>query len=157
MKVYLAGPITGCSYKGAVDWREAIAEELLALGLRCASPMRGKDYLARKRNIKAMYEREEFPLSTREGIFGRDTFDVANCEILLANLVGADRVSLGTVMEIQRGFDYDRYVLVVMEKGNVHDHPFVHQAASLVVSSLEEAVHTLAVLSEPYVPIREEA
>jgi hypothetical protein len=93
---------------------------------------------------------EQFPMSGEQGIFGRDTFDVRHCEVILANLAGATKVSIGTVMEVQRGYDLDRFVVVVMEPGNVHDHPFVRRSASLIVTNLEDAFTSIAAMGAPY-------
>lgn len=163
------------TYKGATEWREGFAADLKEIGHVGVSPMRGKDYLRdlyrNKRLTKGtatgyfQYEGrssiaeeealalayEEFPMSGEQGIFGRDTFDVRHCDVILANLAGAKTVSIGTVMEIQRGYDLDRYVCVVMEPGNVHDHPFVKRAASIMVPTLEQAFDVLAAMGAPYV------
>lgn len=150
MKIYLAGPIRGLSYHRATAWREEIRLALEDLGHRVADPMRGKEFLSEERVIRDAYE--DNPLSSTEGIYGRDTFDITQCDVLLANLLHTDnRVSLGTVMEIQLGRDLGKYVLVILEKGNIHDHPFVRRAASLIVHDLEAAIHVLAVLGGPYI------
>jgi hypothetical protein len=169
MRVYLAGAITGLTYNACTDWREQVTRELAQLGHIGVSPMRGKDYLrelygdgvlakhpitgfanaiATEEALQTAWE--QFPMSGEQGIFGRDTFDVRHCEVLLAVLVGLDRVSIGTCMEIQRGYDLDRYVLVVMEPGSLHDHPFVRRAASIIVPTLEQAMQVIAAMGQPY-------
>ncbi len=148
MMIYLAGPIRGLSYRGATDWRNEIADTLFAMGHLPVDPMRGKDFLRRKMVITGAYE--DHPLASAKGIYGRDLFDVDSCDILFANLLGTKEVSIGTVMEIQRGHDRGRYVLVIMEEGNIHDHPFVQEAASLVVGSLEDALRVVEKLGRPY-------
>lgn len=89
-------------------------------------------------------------MSSTKGLFGRDIFDVRQCDVLLANFEGASKLSIGTCMEIQRGFDLGKYVLTVLEPGSLHDHPFIHGASSLVVDSLETAIDVLAVLGDGY-------
>lgn len=154
MNVYLAGPIRGLTYEGATNWREDTTTWLRYKGFVPVSPMRGKDYLRGRGPLlgdtgSGAYE--EFPMSSQRGIWGRDMFDVAQCDVLLANLAGATELSIGTVMEIQRAHDLGKYVLVVLESGSLHDHPFVREAASLVVDSLPEALEILEVLGGPYV------
>jgi hypothetical protein len=148
LKLYLVGPIRGLSYKGATDWRTRWTEALMEMGYHIASPMRGKEILKGEKRIKESYE--DLPMSSSKGIYGRDCFDVSQCEVLVANLLHAKEASIGSVMEIQRGRDLAKYVLVVMEKGSVHDHPFVREAASLVVHSEEEAFEVLRHLIAPY-------
>lgn len=148
MRVYLAGPISGKSYDAATDWRNGVAEDLRSMGHVCSSPMRGKEYLSKEHVLRREYSK--FPMSTAQGIYRRDTFDVDHCDVLLAYLLEAEEVSIGTVMEIQRGYDKGKYVLVVMKPGSIHDHAFVKMAASLVVGSLSEALEVIHVLGLPY-------
>ena len=44
-RVYLAGPIRGCSYDNATDWREYAIKELAKDGIIGVSPMRAKEFL----------------------------------------------------------------------------------------------------------------
>lgn len=142
MRVYLAGPITGLSYKEVVGWRKKAYHKIEEWGHVALSPMRGKEYLKDEQEINAMYE-DDKPMSTTQGIYGRDSFDVQHCDVLFVNLIGTERVSIGTVMEIQMGRDYGKYVLLVMEKGNIHEHPFVLEASSIRVESIEEGLRVL--------------
>jgi len=110
--------------------------------------MRGKEHLASKGKILSAYE--DFPMSSSKGIYGRDCFDTRECEVVVARLLEAKEASIGTCMEIQRAHDYGRYVLTIMEKKNLHRHPFVEQASALVVETDEEALEVLEVLGEGY-------
>lgn len=154
MRVYLAGPIRGLSYKDCTDWREYYAEKVREMGHVPLSPMRGKEFLSRVRKIKGEYP--DHPMSSGRGIYGRDCFDVRHCEVTLARLLDAEEASIGTCMEIQRAHDHGRYALVVMEKNNVHRHPFIEQAASLVVETDEEALEVLEILGEGYLYTQDE-
>ena len=54
--VYLAGPITSCSYGEATDWRESLKQEIESETngkVKCLSPMRGKHYLQSCQDINA--------------------------------------------------------------------------------------------------------
>lgn len=172
MRVYLAGPITGLTYAGATDWRVGFTKDLRALGHVGVSPMRGKEYLRdvykdeilSKGTATGYYQGsaaeaedalqkayEQFPMSGEQGIYGRDTFDVKHCECTLANLAGAALPSFGTVMELQRAYDHDRYALLVLKDGDLHDHPFVRRAASIIVPDLKTALQVIAAMGAPYV------
>ena len=150
MKIYLAGPIRGLTHAEATDWRTATAERLKDIGYTCFSPMRGKDYL---KNIGPLLgDRgsgafEEYPMSSTQGIFRRDVFDCDRADVILANFEGASNLSIGTCMEIMRGHAKGKYVLTVLADGSTHDHPFIRQASSLVVPTLEYAMEVLAVLA----------
>ncbi len=143
-KVYLAGPITGCDYGGATDWRQYVTERLqnYACGI---SPMRGKGYLRKEQNIASSYNT---PLSCPKGITTRDRWDVQRCDALLANLLAAKRVSIGTVMEIAWA-DISRHpIILVMEDGNIHESAMLHEVAGFIVPTLDEAIAILRALFE---------
>lgn len=143
--VYLAGPITGLTYCGAADWREAIRADLQAAGIKAFSPMRAKQYLASLAG-PISGTGEEYAhlgaLSLPRGVMTRDRFDATRCDVLLVNLLGAKQVSIGSVMEIAMA-DIVRtpIVCVIEEKGNVHEHMMLNEAIGFRVSSLSEAVH----------------
>lgn len=149
-RCYLAGPIKGCSYDGATDWRDK-ACSLLSSGrsdrrIQGMSPMRGKSYLkghaavGQDELLKDSYE--QYPLSTNAAILCRDHRDCTTCDAIIVNLLGAKRVSIGTVMEIAWGMHARVPVIVIIEKdgSNVHEHGLMLQACNFRVSTLEEAV-----------------
>ncbi len=145
--VYLAGPITGRSYQGCVDWRKAVAEQLWLSGIETLSPMRGKSDLEHEKDIADHYETL---LSTGKAITTRDRFDVGRADMVLANLDSADRVSIGTVMEIAWA-DLARVpVVVVMAEGNPHWHAMIREVAGWIAPTLDEAIRIvqLVLLSE---------
>ena len=149
LSAYLVGPIKGLTYGESTDWRQFAIDQLDGV-YRCYSPMRGKDYLKDKGPLLGTGGTgafEEYPMSSTKGIFRRDTWDVRRADVLLCNLLGATAISVGSVMEIQRGYDFDKYVLTVMEPGNIHFHPFVAEASSLIVPTLEYALDVMKVLA----------
>jgi nucleoside 2-deoxyribosyltransferase len=135
--VYLAGPITGLAYEAATDWRENVITSLPE-HIKGLSPMRGKQYLGNEAYIKDSYS--EHVMSTTKAIVTRDRFDATRCDVLLVNLVGATKVSIGTVMEIAWADAARIPIVVAMEKGNVHEHGMLVQVSGYVVETLEEAV-----------------
>jgi hypothetical protein len=138
MKVYLAGSITGKTYIEATAWREMAARRLSDAGFKSISPMRGKSFLERETNIKDAYEGTN--TADKHAIFTRDKFDSTRSEILLLNLLGADAVSIGSVMELAWAHLSNCFCVVVMGMGNPHVHAFVKEAASVVFDNLDEAV-----------------
>lgn len=134
---YLAGPITGLSFDDCTDWREKIIS-LLPKEVVGMSPLRGKHYLADCKVIEAAYE--NIALSSSRGITTRDYNDCKRCDILIVNLLGATKVSIGTVMEIAWARSFQTPVILIMEKeGNVHDHPMINECVGFRVTTLEEA------------------
>lgn len=137
--VYLAGPITGLSYNGCTDWREYADSKLKEWGFFGISPLRGKNYLSLEKNILDQYEK--IVLSTQKGITTRDRFDVNSCDVMLANLLGAQKVSVGTMIEYGWADAVRKPIITVIEKeGNIHDHSMLREITGYRVESLEEGL-----------------
>lgn len=139
--IYLAGPISGLTYDGAVDWRNTVKETLddASKGqIQCLSPMRHKDYLLNESKIKDDYEQI---LSSQRGITARDRFDSTRCDLLFVNFLGAKKVSIGTVLEIAWA-DSQRIpiVLVMEDENNPHEHSMVRELCPFRVNNLEEGI-----------------
>jgi hypothetical protein len=73
----------------------------------------------------------------------RDRFDATRCDVLLVNLLGAERVSIGTVMEIAWADLRRTPIVAVMEEGNVHEHGMVNEAIGFRVTTLDEALNII--------------
>jgi nucleoside 2-deoxyribosyltransferase len=146
--VYLAGPITGLTYDEAIDWRGGVEKVLRDYGVHPLSPLRGKDYLrplgvlddAGDMEKSAYAMNEDWPLSTPKGITVRDRNDVRTCDAVLVNLLGAERVSVGTVIEIAWADAYRVPSVIAMEKDNPHRHAMINEVAGLIVPDLDMAV-----------------
>lgn len=147
--IYLAGPITGKTFEGAVLWREEAAIKLRQAGFSVLSPMRGKDFilkrLAKDEVLAQTYP--DAPMPTQKGIVARDRFDVARADVVLFYLLDAAQVSIGTMIEIGWCDAFRKLVVVVMEPSNIHDHAFVREIAGYVVPTLDEAIVLLTALA----------
>jgi len=142
--VYLAGPITGLTFQGATDWRTHAAELLNSNKVECLSPLRGKEYL---KNAGALHAGTyDGVLTTGKAINRRDYFDCTRSTAVLVNLLGAERVSIGTAMEIAWCYQAEIPTVVIMEKNNLHNHVMLNECSTYVVETLEEAVHTMKLL-----------
>jgi nucleoside 2-deoxyribosyltransferase len=137
--VYLAGPISGCSYEGATNWREEAASVLFDEGIAAFSPMRHKEYLLGEHAIQDSYDQHY--LSTMRAIMTRDFRDATKCDMIITNVVGATKVSIGTVMEIAWGFQARVPVVLVSEgKENPHYHGMIREAIGWEVKTMQEAI-----------------
>jgi len=135
--LFLAGPLTGISYKQALAWRTEVARKLPS-DIVAFSALRKKDYLSDETVLNDSYA--AWPLSTPRGTITRDRNDVLRCDALFVNLLGAKQVSLGTMFELAWA-DLKRIpIIIVMEQGNVHDHAFVREVAGYVAQSVDEGV-----------------
>jgi hypothetical protein len=143
--VYLAGPISGQNLAGALDWRERARCYLLPHQIATLNPLRGKDYLnsiVKDGVYSTSYA--DHPMSTPHGITMRDRWDAVRCDLLLAYFPPLlTKVSIGTVMEVAWASQAGRYVLAVMEPGEVHDHGMLTDSCSLVLRDLDEALHLI--------------
>jgi len=140
--VYLAGTITGSSFTEATGWREDVTQILEASGIACFSPLRTKTYLLEETCIADSYE--EKVMSSQRGIYARDFYDCRSKDAVFVNLLGATKVSIGTVMEIAWATAYSKPIVLVMEKeGNLHDHAMIREACPFIVHSLEEGIHIM--------------
>lgn len=142
MTVYLAGPISGLRQAQALTWRVWAKTDLEATGrYHCIDPMRGHD--SRKAEEALRADGHNWPYGPK-AVFMRDRHDVRRSQVLLVNLLGASRVSLFTMMEMAWAYDQDAFILTVMEnEGNVHEHLAVREASSLIVPTLDDAIHYL--------------
>ena len=151
--LYLAGPITGISYEDArLGWREEFPK-LLQPHIECYSPMRGKDFLKKEMNIggspDAMNNMNN-AMASPSGILTRDFNDVLTCDAMVANFIGAQRVSIGTCVEFGFAYSLRKPVVMICEsKDNPHYHAFLTEIAGYVVSSMKEAAPLVNFLLTP--------
>jgi hypothetical protein len=147
--VYLAGAITGLSFRGATSWREYV-KKALEPSIKTWSPLRGKEYLAGIDNLSGTFEEygKLSCLSTSKGILTRDSFDATHCDVLFVNLLGTTEKSAGTIMEIAWSWLSRIPIVCAMEKAdNPHEHGMITEAIGYRVTSLDEAIHvTRAIL-----------
>lgn len=149
--VYLAGPITGLSFEGCTEWREAARERLAAHGIVGLSPMRAKDFLRDLGPIRSSYELPGKALSTDVGVTTRDRFDCQRADLVLFNFLGAERISIGTCIEVGWADAARRPMIVAMEpEGNPHDYPMIRACAGFRVESLDEALNLALAILLPY-------
>ncbi len=139
-KIYLAGPISGLTYEqSALGWREEIRGMLPSSEFELFSPMRAKDFLAVEGILQGSYE--ERPMSTTNGILGRDRNDVFTCDLMIANfLEDQGNMSLGTAMEFGWADAWRKPIIMIADEGNPHrKHPMLRGAAVYVVDNLRDA------------------
>ena len=137
-RVYLSGGIYGLTYDAATDWRHYAASQLAPI--ESLDPMRGKEYLKEMGFMPGTYDAVR--LSTSRGIMTRDRFDTMRSDALLVNLLGTERVSIGTSMEIAWADMLRIPVVACMEEDNIHQHPMILEAVGYVCPTLDEGIET---------------
>jgi nucleoside 2-deoxyribosyltransferase len=148
--VYLAGGIAGLAGKDATNWRLEACQRLYDCEVETLDPMRAKQALANQARISLNFHdyAGNGPFFTSRGIMTRDFNDVKRCDALLVNLLGLEKPSLGTIMELAWAYALQKPAVVAIEKtGNPHDnHPMIHEAMPFRVETLDEAIFSVAVI-----------
>ena len=144
--IYLAGPVTGLSFDRAASWRYDFVRYFRAISGRLdavfRNPLRGKEDVLN--GVDRMEDVYAHPLMTEHAIMESSYQDVINSDYVVANFLGAEKVSIGTVMEIGWAFDNRVPVILIMEKeGNVHDHSMIRMACAYRAESVMEAAKLL--------------
>ena len=123
--VYLAGPIAGCDYAGANDWRKYFSGLLAEAGpfvgvspLRC-EPLIGDRYAMQ-------YDDKRF--GTPEAIQAKNFEDVSRCHITVAYIPEAitkevGQPSLGTVAELSWAFALRKPRILISDVEKVIGNP----------------------------------
>lgn len=142
--IYLAGPISGLTYDGCTDWRDAVERTLSIDDFEVASPMRAKKFLNTGEILDAV--RYDNVLASAQGVMTRDSWDVHRCDAVFANLLGAEKVSIGTVMELAWAWKAGVPAIVVMEPENIHNHIMLQQSTPYYCETVDEGLELLYAL-----------
>jgi nucleoside 2-deoxyribosyltransferase len=128
MRVYLGGPINGCTDEEAHGWREGVKPGLADRGHTWCDPM-DRDYRGREM---------EPGIATKIVLY--DKADIATCDVLLMN---APKPSYGTAMEIHHGWLMGKRVVVVLPEGTTPSPWVVFHATEIHYGSVIAAAETL--------------
>jgi nucleoside 2-deoxyribosyltransferase len=141
--VYLSGPISGLDYNESVAWTNE-AKNILwdQYGIEGYRPLRGKHFLKDKGLIGVHGYKDA--IASQKGVYRRDKNDVKTSDAVLVNLLGAKRISIGTMFEMAWAEDNNVPVVLVMEdEGNCCEHMFPLEAAMYRVNNLEQAIELI--------------
>lgn len=125
MKVYLGGPINGCTDEEANGWREKVKPLLKARGFVCVDPM-ARDYRGR-----------EMEPGIAKLIVENDKKDIDGCEVLL---MSCPKPSVGTSMEILYGANHGKHVIAVLPDDEREPSPWIVYHADVFRGTEAEAV-----------------
>lgn len=120
-RVYLCGPINGCTDEEANDWRSAAKRSLRA---ECFDPM-VRDYRGR-----------ELEPGIADEIVNNDKADIKACDTIL---VYYEKPSVGTSMEVLFAHERGKWIIVVDRSGKPLS-PWLLYHSDVVVSTLAEAI-----------------
>jgi nucleoside 2-deoxyribosyltransferase len=138
--VYLSGPITGLSQSAARNWRQHVSNRL-APGLIAVDPMRDAVDETIVSDLRLDDAARLEHLRHGKEILDRNRADIARCDLVLANLLGADRASIGAIGEVFWADAFRKPVIVVREPhGNIHDHGMINAIAARTFDDLDTAI-----------------
>jgi len=130
MRIYLGGPINGCTDEEANGWRDEAKAVIEAAGHEWIDPM-SRDYRGR----------EMEPGIAQEIVKG-DLEDINACDVLLMN---CPKPSVGTSMEIFYGYQAGKRVIVVVPDDGRDPSPWlVVHSNEIVRGSAVQALEGLA-------------
>jgi nucleoside 2-deoxyribosyltransferase len=144
-RVYLCGPIAGLTTQECTEQRKDMADRLAHYGIEGWSPMRGKENIVAP-GTPISSNAYEGVMASATGIIGRDRNDVFTCDAVLADLRGAKKASIGSMVEFGWADAWRKPIVTIMEPGNVHDHVFVKQLSTYVTDAEDEAIRLLSML-----------
>lgn len=125
MKVYLGGPINGCTDEEAHGWRDAVRPLLEGLGYECVDPMT-RDYRGR-----------ELEPGIAAEIVELDKLDIDGCDVLLMN---SPKPSYGTAMEMLYGYDQGKRVIAIVPPDERVSPWVAYHASEVYEGSVADAV-----------------
>lgn len=128
MRVYLGGPINGCTDEEANGWRDELKPLLEELGHEWVDPM-SRDYRGR-----------EMEPGIAQLIVSGDIEDIELCDVLLMN---CPKPSVGTSMEVFYGHQIGKRVICVVPEGHTPSPWLVVHSDLIVEGSAKNALEEL--------------
>ncbi len=129
MLVYLAGPIDGVQRQEALDWREDVSQRLNQAGASTFSPAHA---------FSVVYFGGNSPSNkvTARTVTGINRYAINQSSVVLVYLP-KDRITIGTIREIEYAVSIGKPVVVLVERTDV---PFLSLYDTIQVSDWDEAV-----------------
>ena len=144
MKIYLVHPISGLSYEGVMGYYDPTVAALRAAGYEVLCPMHNKEYLKGETNLRPEGYADTLA-SNGHSIFARDHWMVSQADIVYANLLGGNGISIGSLFEIAWAFEMGKHTVLAMynEVGSIYRHSFILEAADIIFRTHEDAMNYL--------------
>lgn len=141
--IYLAGPMSGLTWRQALSWRRECEAEL-SKDWRLINPVRAQVPEERMDDTipsTTQLDTEKVDLwVTATGVTSQDEFYIDQSDWILANFLQATHVTIGSVWELGYGWGTRKKILSVIEPGSIHDHAFIRRRSHVFTPSLDEAI-----------------
>jgi nucleoside 2-deoxyribosyltransferase len=148
-KIYLAGPIAGLTATEANDWRKYAENVLKSYGLEGLSPLRAKVEQLPQGEALTNQGYEHHPLTSQKGIVTRDRNDVRTCDAVIFNLVGVNKLSLGSAVEFGWADAFRKPIIAILDPADTSNpfcHAFVKELSGFIVPTLDQALAVAAAI-----------
>lgn len=129
MKIYLGGPINGCTNEEANGWRERVKPILEDAGHEWLDPM-DRDYRGR-----------EMEPGIAAAIVENDKADIDACDLLLMN---CPKPSVGTSMEVLYGWQAGKRIIAVVPPGGAPSPWLVYHTHTITRGSVTAIAELIA-------------
>lgn len=141
--IYLAGPMTGLTWRQALAWRKECEAELSSRW-RLINPVRAQvDEDDMDDEIPNITQGDATLLDlwmTATAITTQDEFYIDQSDWMLCHFLGAQKASIGTIWEMGYGWHAGKKIVSVLDPGSVHDHPFVRRRSHVFTPSLSDTI-----------------
>jgi nucleoside 2-deoxyribosyltransferase len=102
MKIYLGGPISGCTDEETHGWREKVKPIFESVGFTCLDPA--------LRDYRGKFMTRHMAVDIVEA----DTRDIRNCDLAFFNCWKTDSPMWGTAMEIRFSWLQEKIAIIVL-------------------------------------------
>jgi hypothetical protein len=138
--VYLSGPISGCSSAQATEWRRYVAQRL-SPRLTVFDPTQDAADFSVPSELHLNVGARLQNLAHGKEVLERNRMYILGCDVVLANFLGAKKISIGSIGEIFWADAFRKPVIVVREaQQNLHDHGLVNAIATCTFEELDPAI-----------------
>lgn len=134
MKIYLAGSISGRSFAEAKASFDERANRLRAMGYEVINPV---DYIGELKDETMLQPHGYSGTSSDAQVYQRSLEFVKECDIIWADFIGLEKVSIGSCFELAWANIYGKKVYITMGDNNIHQHAFINSAAHYIAWSYE--------------------
>ncbi len=143
--VYLFGPVTGLTFEKADAWRKRAKKVLKPYGIKCIDPMRSLKFLKKDGPISGTGREYKDELAKPAAVVMQNLRAVEKCDIMVGNLQGATRVSIGSVAELSWAFIKQKMVMAMVDEkeGNPHDHMHVNHMIHVKVNTFDALMNAV--------------
>jgi len=133
-KAYVAGSISHLTAKQIYEKFNPIISQLKSYDYVVLHPL----IFGEEINIKSSAKIKPTGYDPSGKITKRCKWMVEQCDILFADLTKAKKISVGTMFEIAWAKIWNKNIIIIMEKNNIHQHLFVQESATEIFETLEE-------------------